>query len=133
MATSTPLHQGKGCDITQAEGHIRVRVGPGLATEVQECYRAFVNECLTRQCARALVVGYADLDPFYHLAARDALRAMALAGVPANFRLAFVAMTPGLIAIYDTAVIEASRLGIEARRFMTEDDAERWLNSGPGS
>ena len=129
MATSIPLHQGKGCDITQAGGHIRVSVGPGLATEVQECYRAFVNECLTRQCARALVVGYADLDPFYHLAARDALRAMALAGVAANFRMAFVAMTPGLIAIYDTAVIEASRLGIEARRFMTEDDAERWLAS----
>ncbi|HEX9431269.1 MAG TPA: hypothetical protein VF936_00655, partial [Burkholderiales bacterium] len=104
-------------------------VGPGLATEVQECYRAFVNECLTRQCARALVVGYADLDPFYHLAARDALRAMALAGVPANFRLAFVAKTGGLIAVYDTAVVEASRLGIEARRFITEDDAERWLAS----
>jgi len=129
MTTSTPIHQGKGCNIAQTEGHIRVDVGPGLATEVQECYRAFVNECLTRQCARALVVGYADLDPFYHLAARDALRAMALAGVPANFRLAFVAKTGGLIAVYDTAVVEASRLGIEARRFITEGDAERWLAS----
>jgi hypothetical protein len=133
MATSTPIHQGKGCDIAQTEGHIRVDVGPGLATEVQACYRAFVAECLNRQCARALIVGIADLDPFYHLAARDALRAMALAGVPANFRLAFVAKTGGLIAVYDTAVVEASRLGIEARRFITEDDAERWLNSGPGS
>jgi hypothetical protein len=131
MATSTPIHQGKGCDIALTEGHIRVDVGPGLATEVQACYRAFVAECLNRQCARALVVGYADLDPFYHLAARDALRAMALAGVPANFRLALVAKTGGLIAVYDTAVVEASRLGIEARRFITEDDAERWLNSGP--
>jgi len=129
MVTSTPIHQAKGCDIAQAAGHIRVSVGPGLATEVQECYRAFVNECLTRQCARALVVGYSNVDPFYHLAARDAMRAMALAGVAVNFRMAFVAMTPGLIAIYDTAVIEASRLGIEARRFMTEDDAEGWLAS----
>lgn len=129
MTASTPIHQAKGCDIAQAEGHIRVSVGPGLATEVQECYRAFVAECLNRQCARALVVGYADLDPFYHLAARDAMRAMALAGVAANFRMAFVAMTPGLIAIYDTAVTEASRLGIEARRFMTQGDAEGWLAS----
>jgi len=129
MATSRAIHQSKGCDIAQTEGHIRVAVGPGLAIEVQECYRTFVTECLTRQCARALIVGIADLDPFYHLAARDALRAMALAGVPANFRLALVAMTPSLIAVYDTAVVEASRLGINARRFMTEDDAARWLGS----
>jgi hypothetical protein len=40
-----------------------------------------------------------------------------------------VAKTGGLIAIYDTAVVEASRLGIEARRFITEGDAERWLAS----
>jgi len=129
MATSRAIHQSKGCDIARVDGHIRVDVGPGLAVEVQECYRTFVTECLTRQCARALIVGIADLDPFYHLAARDALRAMALAGVPANFRLAFVAKTPSLIAVYDTAVVEASRLGINARRFMTEDDALRWLGS----
>ena len=129
MATSTPIHQAKGCAIAGVDGHIRVDVGPGLAVEVQECYRNFVTECVKRQCARALIVGIADLDPFYHLAARDALRAMALAGVPADFRLALVAKTPSLIAVYDTAVIEASRLGINARRFMTEDDALRWLGS----
>src|SRR5260221_9171310 len=113
----------------KTERRLGVEVAPGVACDGGVCYRAFLNEFLPRQWAGALGVGYADLDPFYHLAARDALRAMALAGVPANFRLAFVAKTGGLIAVYDTAVVEASRLGIEARRFITEDDAERWLAS----
>jgi len=62
-----------------------------------------------------------------HLAGRDALRSVALGGMPAGFRLALVAETPALIAIYDTAVVEAGRLGIEARRFTGEHDAVCWL------
>ena len=54
---------------------------------------------------------------------------MALAGVPADFRLAVVADTANLIAVYDTAVVEAGRLGIDAKRFMNEQDAARWLES----
>jgi hypothetical protein len=49
--------------------------------------------------------------------------------VPADFRLALVAKSPMLIAVYDAAVIEAGRLGLEARRFITEQEAERWLRS----
>ena len=127
MGPITPIRQSAGCDIGQAQGHIRVAVGPGLATQVQECYRAFVNECLQRHYTRALVVGTARIDEFQHLALRDALRSMALAGLPAGFRLALVAMTPNLIAIYDAVVIEAERHGIEARRFPSEEEAARWL------
>lgn len=121
------LHHSNGCDIGQALGHIRVTVHHGLAHEVQECYRAFVNECLQRHCTRALIVGTAKGDSFYHLALRDALRAMALAGVPAGFRLALVASTPELIAVYDAALVEAGRHSIDARRFLAEPDAETWL------
>jgi acetyl-CoA acetyltransferase len=99
-----------------------------LASEVQERYRAIVNECLQQQTARALIVGGASVDAFYHLALRDALRAMSVAGVPPRFRIALVAETPDLIAIYDAAVMEAERCGIEARRFQTAEEAERWLN-----
>jgi hypothetical protein len=106
---------------------LRASVGPGLANEVQERYRALAHDCLQQQCTRALVVGRASIDAFHHLALRDALRSMSVAGLPGGFRIALVAETPDLIAIYDTAVVEAARCGIEARRFRTVDDAERWL------
>jgi len=127
MEPITPIRQSPGCDIGLAQGYIRVAVGPGLATQVQECYRAFVNECLQRGCTRALVAGTARIDEFQHLALRDALRSMALAGLPAGFRLALVAATPNLIAIYDAVLIEGARHGIEARRFPSEEAAVRWL------
>lgn len=128
-AAPVRIHQVTGCEIEQHESYVRASVGPGLADEVQECYRALANACVTRQCSRVLVIGNATIDPFYHLAGRDALRSMTLAGVAADLRIAFVAMSAGLIAVYDAAVVEAGRLGLEARRFMTEEEAERWLRS----
>jgi hypothetical protein len=117
------------CDIGPANGVLRVSVGPGLAQEVQECYRAFVNTCLQSSCTRALIVGNAKWDAFYHLALRDALHSMSVAGVPPGFRLALVAGVPELISIYDAALVEALRYGIDARRFAAETDAEAWLSS----
>ena|SRR5690349_4779486 len=129
MTSASPIRQDPGCEIAPEEGYLRATVGPGLADEVQACYRSLASECLTRQCSRVLVIGIATLDPFYHLAGRDALRSLALAGVPADFRLALVAKSATLIAVYDAAVVEAGRLGLEARRFMTEEEAERWLKT----
>jgi hypothetical protein len=117
------------CDIRTADHHVRAFVGAGLAHEVQECYRAFVNECLQRQCKRALVIGESGADAFAHLAARDAIHSMVVAGVPADFRLAFVAGDPGMIAVYDAAVVEARRNGVDARRFPDEKAAEQWLSA----
>jgi len=127
MDPLTPIRHTKGCDIDQTASHLRVSVSPGLADQVQECYRAFVHECLQRGCRRALIVGTAQWDAFNHLAVRDVLRSMSVAGLPQGFRLGFVAATPELIAVYDSAVVEAGRCGIEARRFLSEADAERWL------
>jgi hypothetical protein len=127
MPDSKPIRQSGGCDIVRTQQFLRARIGSGLANEVQECYRALAGACLQGGCRRVLVLGSTTIDPFYHLALRDALRSIALAGVPDDFRLAVVALTPGLIAIYDASVVEAQRLGLEARRFMNEQDAEAWL------
>ena len=129
MDAATPIRRSGGCSIEQSAAHLRATVGPGLADEVQECYRAIVHECLQRGLRRALILGRARVDAFNHLALRDALRSMRVAGVPADFRIGLVAETPDLIAIYDAAVVEAGRCGIEARRFSTPADAERWLNA----
>lgn len=127
MDIAAPVRLTTGCTIDHGPFYLRVSVGPGLADEVQECYRSFANECLQQHSARALVLGRAHIDAFHHLALRDALRAMGVAGVPGQFRLALVAETPDLIAIYDAAVLEAGRWGITARRFASLPDAERWL------
>ena len=121
------IRQTEGCDIAQGEHYLRGTVGEGLAIEVQECYRAFVNECLQRQSKCALVVGRARSDAFYHLALRDVLRSMTLVGLPPGFRLALVSETAELIAVYDAAMLEALRCGIEAKRFATEPEAAAWL------
>jgi hypothetical protein len=127
MDSATPIHQTQGCDIAKHQNILRAVVGPGLALEVQECYRTMVNECLQRRCTRVLVVGKVKWEAFNHLALRDVLRSMALAGLPEGFRLALVAETPDLIAVYDAVLVEALRHGIETKRFLSEEEALPWL------
>ena len=117
------------CETVHEAGWLRVSVGPGLAAEVQECYRLAAMECLRSGCRRILVFATATFDPSAHLAGRDALRSLALAGVPADFRLALVALSANLVSIFDDAVLEAQRLGLEARRFNARAEAERWLSA----
>ena len=123
------MDHGAGCDIRQDQRWLRARVGPGLADEVQQCYRTVAGYCLTNRCVRVLILGISQFDAFDHLAARDMLRSLSVAGMPKDFRIAFVPLTPDLIAIYDTAVVEAERLDLEARRFASEAEAELWLAS----
>ena len=121
----------QGCTISRTESGLRAVVSARRADDVQNCYQAIAAHCVLQPCVRVLVIGHSISDAFVHLAGRDALRSLALAGVPADFRLALVAATPDLIAIYDTAVLEAARLGIRARRFTSEDDAVCWLAATP--
>ena len=122
----------QGCLIGRKQSGLRAIVSSRRAEDVQRCYQAVAEECIRHQCSRVLVIGRSTDDAFVHLAGRDALRALALAGVAAGFRLALVAGTADLIAIYDAAVLEAGRCGLEARRFTTEGDAVCWLSSGSG-
>jgi len=119
----------QACDLKHEASWLRATVGPGLAAEIQECYRAIAMECLRGNCQRVLILGQAKVDATAHLAGRDALRSLALAGVPGGFRLAFVALSSNLVGIYDDAVLEADRLGLDARRFGAEEEAARWLGA----
>lgn len=123
------IRQTAGCEIEHQPSWLRATIGPGLATEIQECYRSVAMECLHGSCHRVLIVGRSSFDATAHIAGRDALRSLALAGAPEGFRLALVALTPDLEGIYDDAVLDADRLGIEARRFGSAAEAERWLAS----
>lgn len=115
------------CEIVRESGWLRVSAGPGLADEIQACYRAAAMDCLRGHCERVLVLGFATFDPQAHLAGRDALRSLALAGMPQGFRLALVALSENLVGIFDDAVLEADRLGFDARRFPSEEEAKAWL------
>jgi hypothetical protein len=119
----------QGCAIGRKQSDLRAVVCSRRAEDVQRCYQAIAEECIRHQCRRVLVVGRSTDDAFVHLAGRDALRSVKVAGVPPAFRLALVAETADLIAVYDAAVVEAGRCGLEARRFTSEDDAVRWLAS----
>lgn len=129
MDTLVPLCRSPACNIEEGEHYLRCAVGPGQPHEIQECYRTLATECLLRKGKSVLVAAGGCSDSFVHLAGRDSMRAIALAGVPPGFRLAFVALTPDMIAVYDAAVVEAGRCGIRARRFRTEDEAIAWLTS----
>jgi hypothetical protein len=130
MGSPVTVYQSPACNIEEDARYLRCTVGPGQPHEIQECYRTLATECLLRKDKSVLVVGSDGGDSFVHLAGRDSLRAISLVGVPPGFRLAFVAATPDMIAIYDAAVVEAGRCGIQARRFGTEAQAVAWL-TGP--
>jgi hypothetical protein len=82
------------CLIRQVGEYVRAIVGPhSSADEVEKCYRAVAPHVLEKRLARVLVVGIGEDHPNSHLAARDALIAMAEIGVPAGFKIAFVPRT----------------------------------------
>jgi hypothetical protein len=121
------------CDIRVVEGYVRGSVRPDHMSGVQWCYHEWARACVSRDVRGGLLVGLSDGDAFVHLAARDAIASMALAGLPAGFRIAVVALSAALIAIYDAVVVEATRRGIEARRFQDEASAVEWLKGRPAA
>ncbi len=96
--------------------------------EIQECYRTLATLALEHKFNRALVVGVAADDPVNHLAARDAVIALHVIGVPAGFRLAFVPHTPETLNAFRHAEIEAAARG-RVKVFAGETDAVRWLTA----
>ena len=118
------------CEIRIVDDYVRADLGPGSAGEIQQCYQDWACACLDGQYRRALLVGLSRGDEFAHLAARDAIASMAVAGIPAGFRLAVVARNVLLITVYDAVVVAARRHGIDARRFQEEEEAARWLRAG---
>jgi hypothetical protein len=129
MGPTVRVFSSQCCVIDDSPQYLRCVVGPGLPSLIQECYRNLAAESLHRQGKRILVIGTGGGDTAVHLAGRDSMRAIALAGVPPGFRLAVVAATPDMVDVYDTAILEASSCGMQARRFDTEDEAAAWLRA----
>ena len=118
------------CEIGTAEGICRAFVGPAQASRVRQCYEDWACACVLGEFRKALLIGRSDSDAFTHLAARDAIASMVLAGIPADFRLAVVALSANLIAVYDAVIVEANRRGLQARRLLNEAEASKWLHAG---
>ena len=127
MGQAVRIYSSQCCVIDDSPQYLRCVVGTGLPHQVQECYRTLAAECLRRQGKRVLVVGAGGGDASVHLAGRDAMKAIAIAGVPAGFRIAVVAATPDMADVYDSAILEAHSCGMQARRFRTEAEAADWL------
>lgn len=129
MGEPDPTFSNRCCVIEDRPHYLRCAIGPGLPQEIQECYRALAAECMRQQGKPILIIGEGGDDSFIHLAARDSIKAIAVAGVPPKFRLAMVAATPDMVAIYESAILEAQRCGFQAKRFSTEKEAAAWLEA----
>ena len=117
------------CTIVHEADYIRAQVGPGRAQEIQECYRALAALTLEHKFRCALIVGLAADDPIHQLTAPDAVIAFHVIGVPAGFRLAFVARSADALDAFRHAEIEATNRGLRAKVFADEADAVRWLSA----
>lgn len=114
------------CSIQSTGNMVRATVGPGDAAEIQDCYRAIAVFCIQSQVRCALVVS-GDGEATDHLALKDGMSCVAMAGLPQDFRLALVA-TPETQAVYALAEEAARHSGIKAKLFQTEEEAVSWLN-----
>ncbi len=124
MASASP------CSIRPAGNMVRAVVGPGSAEEIQDCYRTLAVFCIQSQVHCALVMS-GDGSSTDHLALKDGMSCIAMAGLPMGFQLALVAGQSETQAVYALAEEAAQRSGINARLFKTEEEALSWLNPSP--
>jgi hypothetical protein len=120
-------HPYSGCSIVHEGRYIRANVGDGRHAEILECYETLVVLTLKQKFTRVLIIGTGSGDAMSHLAARDAVIALAKFGVAAGFRIAFVALTNETLNGYRHAEIAATERGIRARVFDREAEAMRWI------
>ena len=117
------------CTIVHAGEYIRAGVGPGRRHEIRECYRALAALTLEHKFTRALIVGLAGDDPTPPLAARDAVVAFHVIGVPAGFKLALVPPPAETLNAFRRAEAEGANRGLRVKVFADEAEAIRWLTA----
>lgn len=115
------------CSIVHEGRCIRANVGGGRHDEILECYQTLAVLALKHKFTRALIVGTGAGDAMIHLAARDAVIALAELGVAPGFRIAFVGLTHETLNGYRHAEIAATERCIRARVFDREAEAMRWI------
>jgi|SRR6476469_6751793 hypothetical protein len=119
--------------ITQCSGTLRVAFGGGDFLETSETYRSFADRCIRNPVNRVLLEA-GDNDPLAHAKLRDALEAMArAAAIPADFKLALVASTLAVGAVYRDAQRALRAAGVNAWVFASHGEALEWLEGrSPG-
>ena len=113
--------------ITESPGYVRVDFGSCNAFELSDLYRAFAAICIGRNVNAALL-NAGDEDPSGHSRLREAIGAMAgAAAIPQDFKLALVASTPPVEALYRDAQHALRAVGLNAWVFDTVGEAVEWL------
>ena len=113
--------------ITELAGCVRVAFGSGSSVEISETYRSFADRCIKDPVSRVLLEA-GDNDPQGHARLRDALEAMArAAAIPPDFKLALVASTLAVGAVYRDAQRALRAAGVNAWVFETGGEALEWL------
>jgi hypothetical protein len=116
------------CTVSEGGKFVRAVVGPGPASDIQNCYRSLAVICLEHGITRALVIG-GNGDASSHLALRDGIKCVVQAGLAPGFRLALVASPGPTQEAYGQALEEAHRLGVAAALFADEGEAAGWLEA----
>ena len=128
------VHEGGGIPasrhIDTQRGFVAIDFRGRSSHEVSELYQAFALLCARGKVSGALLeAGEEDLADA-HYALRDTLVTVAcIAGVPLRFRLALVARSGAIAAVYRRTQRELRALGCDARVFRMEERAGRWLKA----
>jgi hypothetical protein len=119
--------------ITECPAYVRVDFGNCDCSELFETYRSFADRCNDGQVNGALLMA-GDTAPEGHRQLREALSSMArtIASQP-EFKLAMVASTPAVKAVYREAQRLSRAIGLNAWVFDTVYDAVEWLEGRAAS
>ena len=112
--------------ILDKPGYLRVEISRDGQDEINEIYRSLAVLCVSRQVRRVLLVAQRDHSSGEHVL-REAFSAMVLAGIPEDFRLAFVAGSREIAERYRQAISDLGLASLEAQIFYDETDALDWL------
>jgi hypothetical protein len=119
--------------LRQVDGHLIFAPEGGTEAEVDALYRDVAVFCIEAQVMRILIKPCGD-DGVEERALRVALTSMVLAGLPAGFRFALVAVTDRIRSRYQNTERDLCMAGVDAKMFPTEEGATRWLqvvSAGP--
>jgi hypothetical protein len=113
--------------ITECPEYVHVDFGSGDCMEISAAYRSFAELWIAKPASHVLLEA-GDNDPAGHARLRDVLEAMARAAVMRpDFKLALVASTPPVHALYREAQQTLRAAGVNAWVFESGSEAVEWL------
>ena len=118
------------CTLQDAGQFVQALVGAAPYRSILDCYTELLSICREHQLDRALVVSV-DGDATTHAALDEALAALAQVHLPPHFKLAMVAESPAIFAVYQSAERTAAARRISASAFRSRREAVQWLTGEP--